>query len=203
MWVPFSSFYCLKKVKAYNQRSVKILKFHSFSCCLWGRGLQDFYPLGSANEIWWGVLDGTFFFPGGVTAASSSSETRCTIQSSLRPAPGKDSIKQVGSGFCPVQPAVLSYNPCTRGYIHGISAAFPEGLFVHLNFSKSGDKGGERQELRSGRLGAGRPSAGSVAGRAEQGQGANGRTRALSRLHCGLSPLTTLWGGGRGGTRAG
>ena len=64
----------------------------------------------------------------------------------------------------------------TRGYIHGTSAAFLEGLFVHLNFSKSGDGRGETTDLRSGRLGAACPSAGCVAGRAEQVRGANGRT---------------------------
>lgn len=36
--------------------------------------------------------------------------------------------------------------PWSHAYICVISAAFPEGLFVYLNFSKSGDKGGERRQ---------------------------------------------------------
>lgn len=95
-----------------------------------------------------GGADGTFFLPGGVTAASSS-ETRCTIQSSLRPAPGKDSIKQVGSGFCPVQPAVLSYNPCTRDIYMGFLQLSSGGLICPSSLARVETREGEtRAEKR-------------------------------------------------------
>lgn len=86
-----------------------------------------------------------------------------------------------------------------------ISAAFPEGLFVHLNLRKSGDEseGPHSQKVR-GSLGVGHLSAWRVAGGTESGAGANGGTQLPARtaLHT-MNFLTTTWGGERGGTVAG
>lgn len=130
------------------KESVKIPKFHSFSCCLWGGGSRDLSPLESANEIWWW---GCWMGPSSFLVRSQSCQLleRDPLHYSV--------ITQANSGGKQHMQVAVCVLPCpacsafiylwTSGYIHGISAAFPEGLFVHLNFSKSGDRGGERLQI--------------------------------------------------------